>query len=254
MTCQQARGLQHAHADGDLDVVRVMEMEEHLRHCPACLRATANIGNLKSAFKSEGLYHKASPQLEKQVRALVRAEARQASGWGPFRWSWLKLAIPIGAAGALATLVLMITLHAPPSGQQLVQEITSSHVRSLMASHLTDVASSDQHTVKPWFSGKLDFSPRVQDLSDRGFPLVGGRLDYLANRPVAALVYERRKHVINLFVWPATGGNAGGAPELTTRQGYSLVRWNQGGMMHWAISDLNARELTDFVQLIRSGR
>jgi anti-sigma factor RsiW len=252
MTCQQAHALRHADADGELDVLRVVEIEEHLRQCPACLRAAKNLRNLKSAFKSEMLYHKAPSQMANQVRALVRAESRQGRR-RPFSWSWLKLAIPIGAACTLATVALIMTSRVPSTEGQIVQEITSSHVRSLMAAHLTDVASSDQHTVKPWFTGKLDFSPQVRDLSGRGFPLVGGRLDYLGNRPVAALVYERRKHLINLFIWPATGGNAASALEPTTRQGYNLVRWVQAGMNHWAVSDLNPGELTEFVQLIRSG-
>ncbi len=253
MTCQQARALRHAEADGELDVLRVMEIEEHLRHCPACLQAAANLRNLKSAFKSETLYHRAPSQLANQVRALVRAEARPDRRRQRFSWSWLKLAIPIGAAGTLAALALMMTSRLPSTEGQMVQEIASSHVRSLMAGHLTDVASSDQHTVKPWFTGKLDFSPGVRNLAGQGFPLVGGRLDYLGNRPVAALVYERRKHLINLFIWPATGGERTSAPEPATRQGYNLVRWSQAGMTHWAVSDLNPSELMEFVQLIRSG-
>jgi anti-sigma factor RsiW len=120
-----------------------------------------------------------------------------------------------------------------------------------MASHMTDVSSSDKHTVKPWFNGKLDFSPSVTDLTDQGFPLVGGRLDYLANRPVAALVYQRRGHFINLFIWPIAP-----APDTdqktSPRQGYHLVHWTKSEMTYWAVSDLNQRELEEFVQRIRS--
>ena len=133
-----------------------------------------------------------------------------------------------------------------------MRELVASHVRSqMLPSHRFDVASSDPHTVKPWFEGKLDFSPPVKDLADRGFPLVGGRLDYLHNRPVAALVYQRRKHLISLFTWPA-GDPANQAPRAATRQNQHVVRWAQGGMNYWAVSDLNAEELQQFVQAVRA--
>jgi anti-sigma factor RsiW len=133
----------------------------------------------------------------------------------------------------------------------ITQEIISGHVRSLMADHLTDVASSDQHTVKPWFNGKLDFSPPVKDLSDHGFPLVGGRLDYLENRPVAALVYRHRKHFINLFIWPSAHGSDIGKKTLAS-DGYNLIHWEESGMVYWAVSDLNIGELQEFAQLIQN--
>ena len=153
---------------------------------------------------------------------------------------------------ALAALIALRFVPSPqhPSPDQLLaQEVLASHVRSLMASHLTDVPSSDQHSVKPWFDGKLDFSPPVEDLSAQGFPLVGGRLDYLADRPVAALVYQRRKHFINLFIWPSTERSA---QEAVMRQGYNLIHWTHAGMTYWAASDLNYRELGEFVRLVQN--
>src|SRR5881296_2260788 len=139
-------------------------------------------------------------------------------------------------------------LHA--AGGALTDQVLASHVRSLMPGHLTDVVSSDQHTVKPWFNGKLDFSPPVYDFSGRGFPLVGGRLDYLNGRPVAALVYGRRQHLINVFLWPAVQGPAGGPP-AATRQGYHLLHWTTREYAYWVVSDLGIAELHDFAQLLR---
>ena len=131
----------------------------------------------------------------------------------------------------------------------LIQEVVSGHVRSMMANHLSDVVSTDQHTVKPWFAGKLDFSPIVKNLAESGFPLIGGRLDYIGSRPVAALNYRHNQHLINVFEWPA-GVNENPTPKLIARRGYQLYRWTKNGMNYWAISELNAVELQVFVGLL----
>jgi anti-sigma factor RsiW len=133
----------------------------------------------------------------------------------------------------------------------LLQELVGSHVRSLMVDHLTDVLSDDSHMVKPWFEGKLDFSPQVPELAAQGFPLVGGRLDYLANRSVAAVVYRRRQHLINLFIWP-TGSDVDVEETVVARQGYHLVPWQRSGMTYWAVSNLNQRELHEFIRAVQS--
>jgi anti-sigma factor RsiW len=161
----------------------------------------------------------------------------------------------LGAIAASIVIIFALGWIATREGYSakdlLVREIVSSHVRSLMASHLTDVPSSDQHTVKPWFQGQLDFSPPVKDLSKEEFVLAGGRVDYISDRPIAALVYEHRKHVINLFIWPSTPDSAT-SPAALSRQGYHLIHWTEGGLTYWAVSDLNEKELDEFVQLVRN--
>ena len=132
----------------------------------------------------------------------------------------------------------------------VAREVLTSHLRSLMPGHLMDVISTDQHTVKPWFDGRIDFSPPVNDFAADGFRLVGGRLDYLDGRPVAALVYQRRKHIVNVFVWPASDGSQS-AVESTAHDGYNLLHWRRGGMNYWMASDLNAQEMRDFAHLLR---
>ncbi|MFM9924841.1 anti-sigma factor [Variovorax sp. H27-G14] len=180
--------------------------------------------------------------------APIRQRQLQRRGW------WQGLAcFGTGAATAWGLALVLLATPLPPS-DALAEAVTANHVRSLMAAHLADVASTDQHTVKPWFAGKLDFSPPVADLAAEGFPLSGGRLDYLDGRTVAALVYRAGPHVINLFVWPAAQGQGQGqvlAPVFSTRQGYQLAHWAQGGMQAWAVSDLNAAELRTFALLLR---
>jgi anti-sigma factor RsiW len=166
------------------------------------------------------------------------------------RWRWQMAA----AAAGVALVAVVVYRFAPGAsrlsqGDVIAREVLASHVRSLLADHLTDVPSSDQHTVKPWFNGKLDFSPPVRDLSQQGFPLVGGRLDYLDERPVAALVYQRRKHVINLFVWPSSEKTR---EKALMQQGYNMQHWAEAGMTFWAVSDLNNSELEQFVRSVRT--
>jgi anti-sigma factor RsiW len=153
------------------------------------------------------------------------------------------------AASSGATL---LATGARRGGERVEQEVLASHIRSLMPDHLTDVRSNDQHNVKPWFNGRLDFSPTVPRLDPQGFPLLGGRLDYVAGRPVAVVVYGRRQHVINVFAWPTTAGDAG--VSRTTSHGYHTLRWREGGVERWAVSDLNVDELGQFVGLLRQAR
>src|SRR6185295_3273174 len=173
-----------------------------------------------------------------------RPEAVRRGVFFEMPWNWLALAAAIAVAAIVASSFLP-RLRQPGANQFLATQLVASHVRSLMANHLTDVASSDQHTVKPWLDAKLDFAPAVVDLSTDGFPLIGGRLDYLDNRPVAALIYGRRKHFINLFVWPA-GSSTIGATNAMSREGYQLLHWVDSDFNYWAVSDVNANDLQTF--------
>jgi anti-sigma factor RsiW len=249
MSCAQPRELIHAHLDGELDVVRSLEMEEHLRECATCADAYEAQRRLRSELSVRELSFKAPPSLHKRIRNAVRIEARGEERPWAVGWRWLSAAVPLAAVAVLALAVLP-QLGRSGGYDRLIDEVVSGHVRSLMVAHLTDVASSDKHTGKPWFDGKLDFSPAVVDLADHGFPLVGGRLDYLEGRAVAALVYGRHNHFINLFVWPTAAISA--APERTvSRRGFTLIHWSVGGMTYWAVSDLNPAELGDFAALVR---
>ena len=210
---------------------------------------------LSDAIRDRATRHEAPPALrDRLAAALNRPDPLPAAApRSRLRASWLRPWAGMGAAFAVGVFVSLTFVSYQASLREennLVQEVVDGHVRSLMASHLADVASSDQHTVKPWFGGKLDFSPPVPDLAGEGFPLVGGRLDYLDLRPVAALVYRRQQHIINLFVWPS-GGAATQAVKSQSRQGFNTAEWNDSGMRFWAVSDLNASELHAFAQLLR---
>jgi len=195
--------------------------------------------------------------LEERIRASVHKASRPerdpfAGPRLPWRLFALAAAVAAVVIGAVGIVALMRGTPGAGANQGLAQEVVASHIRSLMGNHLEDVASTDQHTVKPWFDGKLDFSPVVNDFSAQGFPLVGGRLDYLDNRPVAALVYGRHKHYINLFVWPVSGGSDAGV-QTTEAQGYQVFHWTTAGMTYWAVSDVNGADLGQFVQLVQGG-
>jgi anti-sigma factor RsiW len=248
LTCQETGLLIHALADGELDLVKSIEVETHLQQCPSCTQAQQEILQLRSLMKDSALQFKPARGFEKRVRSAVRREAKEQTSVRATGWRWaIAAASLVGLVLVASTMIVL--LNRSSSDTILAQEVVSSHVRSLMAQHLTDVPSSDQHTVKPWFDGKLDFSPPVKDLGQQGFELKGGRLDYINNRPVAAIVYQRRQHLINVFVWPAHNSTTGA--QASVRQGYNLIRWTNAGMEWWAISDLNLAELQQLVQLLQ---
>lgn len=245
MNCQQAKLLLDPYADGELEAAAILELEQHLQHCSACGVAWRNLQNLKETLKQDELYFTAPEELRRRIQSALPSPVKRSPSWQGWNWNWLT-AIMSGLAAACLALLLTVTMHRPAAGPAMAQEIVSSHVRSLMANHMLDVVSTDQHTVKPWFNGKLDFSPPVKDLAAQDFPLIGGRLDYLHGRDVAALVFQRHKHFINLFIWPAQEENLR-PTAVRPIQGYNMIHWVEAGTAFWAVSDLNGKELMEFV-------
>ena len=244
MDCNHVRPLLPAHADRELGVQESIEVERHLASCAACQHEYAGQTTLSTAVRQHATYHQSPSHLEHRIRAALPVQPARAGRTPVRRWNWLNAG---AALASLFALVWSVGLYMalPSADDRLAEELVTSHVRSLMPNHLVDVASSDQHTVKPWFNGKLDFSPTVNDYAAQGFPLIGGRLDYVNQRPVAALVYQHRKHVINLYVWP-TGVRDETPAREKSRQGYNVMHWTEQGMTYWAVSDLNRDELGQF--------
>ena len=250
MNCDRVQALMHAYVDGELDLVNALDVEEHLKSCATCPLKVKEIQALRALVSAQkaALYRPAPAYLQKQIHDSIRRANPAQPTWLTF--SWIKM-------GALVTAVALLILAfalvngglASSQSSQIALEVEAAHVRSLMADHLTDVTSTDQHTVKPWFNGKLDFSPPVEDFTAQGFPLVGGRLDYVDDHPSAVLVYMRNKHIINLFIWPSqdkTNKNF-----TTSHNGYNLHQWDQNRMTYWAVSDVNDNDLLSFIQLVQ---
>jgi anti-sigma factor RsiW len=251
MECKHSQEWMSAYLDAELDASATLQLEMHLAGCKQCEAALAQLQALRATIAQQATRHAAPEYLKHRINTAIgeqrqlrrsRAPSARASTW-----------FGVGAASLGATafaVMLALYLQQPPRGEQLDQELVASHVRALMPDHLADVASTDQHTVKPWFAGKLDFSPPVVDLAAQGYALIGGRLDYLNQRPVAALVYQHRKHILNLYVWPVAASDA--APRASSRQGFQVLRWRQDGMQYSAVSDMNAQELSEFAQDLRN--
>jgi mycothiol system anti-sigma-R factor len=251
MDCRDVLDRLSPFLDDELDPVVSREISQHLETCPSCAAAYARQRELSESLRSRVEYHRAPDLLRARVlrdaRAGVRRDEQARPRAASRPWQW------IGAAAAVVAVVagtwLVTSLPHASENDAISREAVSSHIRSLMAAHLEDVASTDQHTVKPWFSGKLDFSPPVADFAAAGYPLVGGRLDYLHGRPVAALVYQRRKHVINVFVWPVSDARDAIASPVT-QQGFHVIRVTHGRMAYWVVSDLNSDELAAFARML----
>jgi anti-sigma factor RsiW len=247
MNCEEVQALLHAYVDGEVDLVRNLQIEQHLPACDRCDQQLKGLRVLREAVARNSLYFRSPPALHARITNILH-EAQP--GQRPSRRRAL-LAAGILLLFCIAGSGLAIWFWArSPTDDRLAEAVLTSHLRSLQAAHLTDVLSSDRHTVKPWFVGKIDYSPPIVDLSAEGFVLTGGRLDYLDGRAVASLVYRRRQHVINLFVWPGAGDPQTGARSLS-RHGFHLREWRMAGMNYWAISDLNDLELDQFVRLVQ---
>ena len=245
MDCDEARQLLDAYADGELDFTRQLEMEAHLTGCPACKEEAERIASFSLLLRTNMELYKAPRNLKSKIRSTLRKEAEPA---------WL-FANARPLAYAFAALVLGFALawtwltFYQNKDQELVTEAISNHARSLMVSHLVDCRSGDQQTVKPWFNGKVDYSPPVVDLTPAGYTLVGGRVDILEKRPVAVVVYQRGKQAINLFIWPATRRKVD--LEVQSERGYQFCGWNQAGLNYLCISEISGDELEKFEDQLR---
>ena len=252
MDCTETRRHLHPYLDQELDRAIAAAVDEHLASCAHCKGIFATQSALRSGLRRHASYHRAPRGVAARIRARAGGERRARWQWSALGGRWL----PIGAAAAAAAVIswtAALQYASVSSSEVATEQVVSAHARSIVTSQLIQVASSDQHTVKPWLSSKLDFSPPVPDLSPAGYALVGGRMDYLNNRVVAALVYRSRQHIINLFVCPDRHAKAL-AQEAQSRDGYNVLRWTDSGLAFWAISDVNAADLKHFADQYASAQ
>jgi anti-sigma factor RsiW len=249
MRCASSRHLLELHLDGELSPSESVEIQEHIENCASCDGLYRRLEQRQSDIRQRVTRHAAPAHLQQSIQAALRKAAASERHARSLPWNWMAVAASVLLFASMTWNIA--SLRPRDSARNvLAQEVLSSHLRSLMGTHLLDVPSSDQHTVKPWFNGKLNFSPDVKDFSSQGFRLVGGRIEYIDDRTVAALVYQRRQHFINLFTWPSPSSSQRGYSEMK-RSGYNLVSWTEDGMTCWAVSDLQTSELEQFAQLYK---
>ena len=249
MECKEARALLPAHVDRELGPGDADALDAHLRGCVDCRSQQTVLQSVRAAVSVHATRFRAPEELADRIGdSLSVAAPRSDRMRSPF---WQGAGIGAAATAALAMVLgIGVLLTQPSHDELLADEAVANHVRSLQGGHVVDVTSSDQHTVKPWFTGKIDYAAPVLDLTAEGFPLVGGRLDYFDNRPVAALVYRHRLHTINVFVQPAKPGVLLGTARAFNRQGFAIERWTKDGMEFWAVSDADAATLSQLRALL----
>jgi anti-sigma factor RsiW len=253
--CDQVLLVQ-AELDGELDAAQAAALAAHRAHCAVCQAAAVELARAR-ALIGEGFYEPMPPAARSRLMAQIETARRQqeaagsagepARRWNGWGLGWPRSVASFGVGAACAAMLAFLVWA--PGETSLADQVVAGHIRALQPGHLADVASSDRHTVKPWFDGRVDFAPPVKDLAAERFPLEGGRLDYLAGRPVAAMVYRRDRHVIDLFIWPAQAGGA--SPGSARVQGYNVVHWTADGMVVWAVSDIEAGQLREFAEAWR---
>jgi anti-sigma factor RsiW len=244
MTCEEAEVLLHALIDGELDAGHAREVENHIAGCAHCAAALSDFREMSKTMAGADIGYKAPAELRRRIEAALPQAPAQVVPM-PSRRGVLRGFAMGSAVSAIAATGLFAVVLRNDDMERIQSEVVSAHLRSLQAGHLTDVISTDQHTVKPWFNGKLDVAPPVIDLTALGFTLIGGRLDYVDARPIGAVVYRRREHVINLFV-AQTANTERRAAKTETLQGFNIRRWSDRGLNYWAVSDLAKDELAEF--------
>ncbi len=249
MDHKKALDLLPAYLDQELGISDAIAIEGHLSSCSECQLEYAVQSAVSMRLKRDASYFEAPVRLAERIKLALPRDRSESPRFKAWDFNWLN----IGAVTVTLLAVLWsggLYLAIPSAQDRLMDELISSHVRSLQVNHLSDVVSSDQHTVKPWFNGKLEFSPPVIDLASQGFPLIGGRLDYLNDRTVAVLIYRHNQHPINLYIWPSMDRNV--ASHVQGRQGYHLIHWEVNGMNFWAVSEMAISDLEFFANAFRS--
>jgi len=249
MNCNEAKAVLNAYLDKQLDAIETKDVAEHIGECPACGDEYRKLVEVTSAIHSGAVRHKAPGNLERRlIKSLKHYDSKTGFSIASV-WSY---SLPSLIFGIALGWILMTNYSTRQVRNDELHAVVAAHVRSLMVDHITDVASSDSHTVKPWFHGRLDFSPTVRDLTQQGYPLIGGRMDYIEERAVAALVYRHRKHTINLFVSPLN--TEPGIRQNAGYNGYNIIHWDDGQFSYWLISDLNNKDLAHFKELLNAAQ